>query len=262
MKKHATGKPLLELSDIDKSFGELHVLRGASTVVHEGEHVVILGPSGGGKTTLLRTMNLLEEPDSGSVKFQGEEFAHHELQLGGKLSAWRTRSRRLARLRSEVGMVFQSFNLYPHMTALENVSLALRLALGVESRPAMELARENLERVGLGDRTDHYPSQLSGGQQQRAAIARALALNPKVMLFDEPTSALDPELIGEVLSVIRKLAETGMTMVVVTHEIGFARQVADRVLFVEGGLIAEQGGSEVLTSPQNPRTKAFLNAVL
>jgi polar amino acid transport system ATP-binding protein len=246
---------LLELNDVHKSFGHLEVIKGISLTVRKGEHVVIFGPSGGGKSTVLRMMNLLEPPDSGTVSFEGRRYFPHS---GNMLD----RASRLQRLRSQIGMVFQRFNLYPHLNALDNVTLALTDVKKMSRRAAREKAEARLAEVGLKDRMDHYPAQLSGGQQQRVAIARALAMDPKLMLFDEPTSALDPELIGEVLGVMEKLAREGMTMVAVTHEMGFARRVGDRLIFVSGGVIAESGGKEVLTDPQQERTKAFLEAVL
>ena len=247
--------PLLELKDIHKSFGHIDVIKGVSLSVNKGEHMVIFGPSGGGKSTILRMMNLLELPDKGTLHFQGRRYHPDE---GGRL----TRQRHLRSLRSQIGMVFQRFNLYPHLTALDNVTLALTDVKGLSRKAARERAEERLADVGLKDRTHHYPGQLSGGQQQRVAIARALAMDPKVMLFDEPTSALDPELIGEVLGVMERLARAGMTMVVVTHEMGFAKRVGDHLVFISGGVIAESGGKEVLTEPQQERTKAFLEAVL
>jgi ABC-type polar amino acid transport system ATPase subunit len=246
---------LLELNDVHKSFGHLEVIKGISLTVRKGEHVVIFGPSGGGKSTVLRMMNLLEPPDSGTVSFEGRQYFPHS---GNMLD----RASRLQRLRSQIGMVFQRFNLYPHLNALDNVTLALTDVKKMSRKAAREKAEARLAEVGLKDRMDHYPAQLSGGQQQRVAIARALAMDPKLMLFDEPTSALDPELIGEVLGVMEKLAREGMTMVAVTHEMGFARRVGDRLIFVSGGVIAEAGGKEVLSDPQQERTKAFLEAVL
>jgi len=251
----AMADALLELRDVHKSFGHIDVIKGVSIAVRKGEHVVIFGPSGGGKSTLLRMMNLLEVPDRGNVFFEGRCYFPDE---GGPLR----RQRHLRQLRSQIGMVFQRFNLYPHLTALDNVTLALTDVKKLKRKEARARAQERLEDVGLKDRVHHYPAQLSGGQQQRVAIARALAMDPKVMLFDEPTSALDPELIGEVLGVMERLAKAGMTMVVVTHEMGFARRVGDQLVFVSGGVIAEMGGKEVLTDPQQERTKAFLEAVL
>jgi ABC-type polar amino acid transport system ATPase subunit len=246
---------LLELTDVHKSFGHIDVIKGVTITVRKGEHVVIFGPSGGGKSTLLRMMNLLETPDSGTLTFEGKQyFPRTESPLN--------RHRVLQQLRSQIGMVFQRFNLYPHLDALHNVTLALTDVKKMSRRAARKKAEASLAEVGLKDRTDHYPSQLSGGQQQRVAIARALAMDPKLMLFDEPTSALDPELIGEVLGVMERLASEGMTMVVVTHEMGFARRVGDKLVFVSGGVIAESGGKEVLSSPREQRTKAFLEAVL
>jgi ABC-type polar amino acid transport system ATPase subunit len=246
---------LLELTDAHKSFGHLEVIKGVSLAVRKGEHVVIFGPSGGGKSTLLRMMNLLEVPDSGTLTFEGRlYFPHRGMVLN--------RARHLQQLRSQIGMVFQRFNLYPHLNALHNVTLALTDVKKMSRKAARLKAEASLAEVGLKDRMDHYPSQLSGGQQQRVAIARSLAMDPKLMLFDEPTSALDPELIGEVLGVMERLAREGMTMVVVTHEMGFARQVGDRLIFISGGTIVESGGREVLTAPQHERTKTFLEAVL
>jgi ABC-type polar amino acid transport system ATPase subunit len=246
---------LLELREVRKSFGHVDVIKGVSLRVRKGEHVVIFGPSGGGKSTILRMMNLLEVPDAGTVTFAGKQYFP---QTGHVVS----RARRLQNLRSQMGMVFQRFNLYPHLNALQNVTLALTDVKRMPGKAAREKASASLAEVGLKDRMDHYPSQLSGGQQQRVAIARALAMDPKLMLFDEPTSALDPELIGEVLGVMERLAKEGMTMVVVTHEMGFARRVGDRLVFVSGGVIVEEGGREVLAEPQHERTKAFLEAVL
>ena len=251
----SNGGALIELKDVHKSFGHVEVIKGVSLTVRKGEHVVIFGPSGGGKSTLLRMMNLLEIPDSGTVSFEDRKYFPH---AGNMLD----RAARLQQLRSQIGMVFQRFNLYPHLTALQNVTLALTDVKKMSRRAARAKAQECLADVGLEDRVDHYPAQLSGGQQQRVAIARALAMDPKLMLFDEPTSALDPELIGEVLGVIERLAKEGMTMVVVTHEMGFARHVGDRLIFVSGGVIAESGGKEILTDPQQERTKTFLEAVL
>jgi polar amino acid transport system ATP-binding protein len=250
-----SGGPLLELKDVHKSFGHVDVIKGISLKVNRGEHMVIFGPSGGGKSTLLRMMNLLEVPDSGTVTFEERRYFPDN---GNRFR----RAYRLQQLRSQIGMVFQRFNLYPHLSALQNVTLALTDVKKLSPKAAREKAEARLADVGLKDRVHHYPAQLSGGQQQRVAIARALAMDPKLMLFDEPTSALDPELIGEVLGVMERLAKAGMTMVVVTHEMGFARHVGDQLIFVSGGVIAESGGREVLTNPQQERTKAFLEAVL
>jgi polar amino acid transport system ATP-binding protein len=249
------GEALLALKDVHKSFGHVDVIKGVSLPVRKGEHVVIFGPSGGGKSTLLRMMNLLETPDSGSMTFEGKQYYPGT-------DSFLNRHLVLQQLRSQIGMVFQRFNLYPHLDAMHNVTLALTDVKKMSRRAARRKAEASLAEVGLKDRMDHYPAQLSGGQQQRVAIARALAMDPKVMLFDEPTSALDPELIGEVLGVMERLAREGMTMVVVTHEMGFARRVGDRLVFVSGGVIAESGGKEVLSEPREERTKAFLEAVL
>ncbi|WP_084284029.1 amino acid ABC transporter ATP-binding protein [Solirubrobacter soli] len=238
---------VVELTGIRKSFGDNEVLKGVDLTVHAGEHVVIFGPSGSGKSTLLRTINLLEPPTSGSVKVDGKEYAK-----GGSA----------IELRRTVGMVFQQFNLFPHLTALENITLPLRRVKGVKRNEAEERAAHALNRVGLLRHAAHFPREMSGGQQQRVAIARALALDPKVMLFDEPTSALDPELVGEVLSVMRHVAESGMTMVVVTHELGFAREVGDQNVFMDEGMIVEQGPRGFFETCSNPRTKNFLAAVL
>lgn len=240
---------MITLHNIRKSFGKLEVIRGISNEVRKGEVVCIVGPSGSGKSTVLRCINGLETHDAGEIIVDGRTVD--------------SRSRSIATIRKEVSMVFQRFHLFPHRTALENVMEGPIHVKGESPKLARERGRELLARVGLSAREDHYPSQLSGGQQQRVAIARALAMQPKAILFDEPTSALDPELVGEVLNVMRSLAEEGMTMIVVTHEIGFAREVADRVLFLDGGVIVEQGQArEVLTRPENPRTRDFLKRVL
>ena len=234
---------------IHKHFGPLHVLRGVDLEVAERELVFVIGPSGSGKSTLLRCLNRLEEPSSGRVEVDGIDMLDRRTDIN--------------RARQRIGMVFQSFNLYPHMTALGNVALALRKVLGQRREEAEGRALAALERVHLADRARHYPGQLSGGQQQRVAIARAIALEPRVMLFDEPTSALDPELVGGVLQVMRELRESGMAMVVVSHEMGFAREVADSLVFMDEGRILEAGAPrEVLANPQHERTQAFLSKVL
>ena len=256
------GKPLIEVEDLHKSFGDLHVLRGITTTILKGEVVVVIGPSGGGKSTFLRCLNLLETPTSGRIWFGGEEIVSGgSLRRDGtdrRLSR-RARERNLDRYRSDMGMVFQRFNLFPHLTVLDNITMAPRLIRRAPAAAARAKAMELLERVGLPDKASAYPEQLSGGQMQRIAIARALAMEPRVMLFDEPTSALDPEMVGEVLAVMQELAANHMTMVVVTHEMNFARQVADRVLFLESGVILEEGPpSSIFTAPKNPRTRDFL----
>ena len=239
---------MIVIENLHKAFGEVEVLKGVNLHIKPQEVVALIGPSGSGKSTLLRCMNYLEEPTSGKVTVAGTP-------LDGEAN--------INKVREEVGMVFQRFNLFPHMTALENIMLAPLKVKKVGKEEAEKKARELLERVGLADKADNYPSQLSGGQQQRVAIARALAMEPKVMLFDEPTSALDPEMVGEVLDVMRSLAKDGMTMAIVTHEMGFAREVADRVLFIDGGGILEQGTpAEIFEHPQQERTKSFLSKVL
>ena len=250
---------LVEIHNVRKSFHGTEVLEGIDLTVQPGEVVALLGPSGSGKSTLLRTINHLETVDAGSVTVDGE-FIGYELRHG-KLHE--LREREILRRRTQVGIVFQNFHLFPHLTALENVTEAPLALKRLGKDDAAELARGLLDRVGLAHKADAYPRQLSGGQQQRVAIARALALQPKVLLFDEPTSALDPELVGEVLDVIRDLAKLGTTLVIVTHEIGFAREVADRVVFLDDGHVIEQGApDEVLTRPQHPRTREFLAKVL
>jgi polar amino acid transport system ATP-binding protein len=250
--------PLVRIRGLRKSFGTHRVLDGIDLDMPEGSVTVLLGPSGSGKSTLLRCVNHLEKPDAGFVEVAGELIGYryergalHEL-----------RHRQVTRQRARIGMVFQQFNLFGHLTVLENV-IEGPVAAGMPRRQAIATAGELLDRVGLAGRESSYPRQLSGGQQQRVAIARALALQPRLMLFDEPTSALDPELVGEVLAAIRDLAATGMTMIVVTHEIGFAREVADSVVFLDGGRVVESGPpAEVLTSPSHQRARAFLSAVL
>ena len=239
---------MIDIKNLHKSFGGHEVLKGIDLHINPQEVVVIIGPSGSGKSTLLRCMNLLEVPTSGSVVVDG-------MDLTGDAD--------INKAREEIGMVFQRFNLFPHMTVLKNITLAPMKVRNISQEEAEKTARELLERVGLGDKADAYPPQLSGGQQQRVAIARALAMKPKVMLFDEPTSALDPEMVNEVLDVMKSLANEGMTMAVVTHEMGFAREVGDRLLFVDGGTIIEQGDPrEVFENPKEARTKLFLSKVL
>ena len=244
--------PILELQGVHKRFGDLHVLRGIDLVVPKGSVVCVIGPSGSGKSTLLRCINLLEPPDEGRIVLEGEEITTGK--SGGD---------RIDFVRRRVGMVFQQFNLFPHRSALENVCLAQEKVLGRPRGEAQQKGRELLARVGLSDKAGEYPERLSGGQQQRVAIARALAMDPHVMLFDEVTSALDPELIKEVLDVMRELAAEGMTMVVVTHEMGFARDVGDEIVFIDEGRIVEQGPpAQVIDSPREERTKRFLGLVL
>ncbi len=244
---------MIRVTDLHKTFGRLQVLRGISLEVPRGSVFVLMGPSGSGKSTLLRCINLLEEPTGGTIQVGGRTMT---FGAGGRPLP---SDRELAAFRANVGMVFQHFNLFPHMTALGNVMEGPVTVKGMPRAEAARLARELLDKVGLADKADAYPSKLSGGQRQRVAIARALAMSPEVMLFDEVTSALDPELVGEVLGVMQRLAEEGMTMVVVTHEIGFAHEVAHRVCLLDGGAIIEQGPpAEVLRRPSNPRTQAFL----
>ena len=248
-KNVATGEePILRIVDLHKSFGETVVLRGIDIDIHRGEVVVVLGPSGSGKSTMLRCLNRLEEPTSGRIIFEGQDITDPKTDVND--------------VRKRMGMVFQQFNLFPHLDALHNVMLAQQKVLGRSAEEAARVAREQLARVGLAERADYFPDELSGGQQQRVAIARALAMEPHVMLFDEATSALDPELVRGVLDVMRELAEQGMTMVVVTHEMGFARDVADRVIFMEGGYVVEEGAPEQLfTNPKSPRTAEFLGSI-
>ncbi|MEV4163792.1 amino acid ABC transporter ATP-binding protein [Nonomuraea dietziae] len=241
--------PAIEIKGLHKYFGKNEVLRGIDMTVEPGQVVCVVGPSGSGKSTLLRCVNLLEEPTEGTVHVEGIEITDPDADIDS--------------VRRRIGMVFQQFNLFPHMTALQNVMISQRRVLKRSSKEAEIVARDNLNKVGVSDKCDAYPSQLSGGQQQRVAIARALAMNPDLMLFDEPTSALDPELVGDVLAVMRKLAEEGMTMLVVTHEMGFAREVADRVVFMDGGVIVEDGPpAQVIGDPQQERTRSFLKRVL
>ena len=240
---------MIYINDLHKSFGDLEVLRGINEHIATGEKVVLIGPSGSGKSTLLRCLNLLETPTSGKITIDGTEITDKSVNIN--------------KVREGLGMVFQHFNLFPHLSVMDNITIA-PIKVKKQSRDeARERALVLLKRVGLSDKADSYPVQLSGGQKQRIAIARALAMDPKIMLFDEPTSALDPEMVGEVLEVMKELAEAGMTMVVVTHEMGFAREVASRVLFMDGGNIIEKGTpQEVFENPQNPRTKEFLSKIL
>ncbi|MFC0030033.1 amino acid ABC transporter ATP-binding protein [Micromonospora chaiyaphumensis] len=251
--------PMVQCRSLRKSFGRLEVLRGIDLTIERGRVVCVVGPSGSGKSTLLRCLNHLEEPQAGRVYVDGELIGYEE--RGGRLRP--LPDARLRRQRESIGMVFQRFHLFPHRTALENVMEGLVAVKGVPAAAARRRAADLLERVGLADRAHHYPAQLSGGQQQRVAIARSLAMSPKLMLFDEPTSALDPELVGEVLEVMKDLAASGMTMIVVTHEMGFAREVGDHLVFMDEGLIVEQGPPrEVLAAPRHDRTRAFLSKVL
>jgi polar amino acid transport system ATP-binding protein len=242
-------RPVVEIKNLHKSFGDNHVLRGIDFTVRQGEVVCVIGPSGSGKSTLLRCVNLLEVPQEGQVLVRGEDITDPDCHLDAA--------------RQQIGMVFQSFNLFPHLSALANCTVAQTTVLKRKASDAERIARANLERVGLNEKVTAYPAQLSGGQQQRVAIARALSMDPALMLFDEPTSALDPELVGEVLTVMRKLALDGMTMLVVTHEMAFAREVADRVVFMDGGVIVEQGPpAELIGNPAHERTRTFLRRVL
>lgn len=259
MNDQANAEPLLKVERLRKSFGTHDVLRGIDVAVMRGDVTCIVGPSGSGKSTLLRCLNHLEKPTGGAIFLNGEPFGLR--WKGDRL--YEMGFNELAQQRQRMGMVFQGFHLFAHMTALENIIEAPIRVRRVPRAKAVEEAMALLERVGMADRASYYPAQLSGGQQQRAAIARSLAMKPDVMLFDEPTSALDPELVGEVLAVMRQLADDGMTMVVVTHEMGFARDVADHLIFMDGGVIVEQGPPiDVLTRPQHERTRAFLARVL
>ena len=240
---------MIDVKDLRKSFGELEVLKGVSQHISKGERVVLIGPSGSGKSTFLRCLNLLETPTAGEIIFEGQSITDEKCDIN--------------KIRQKMGMVFQHFNLFPNMTILKNLTLAPIRTKHLTRAQAEEKAMELLKRVGLEDKAQGYPAQLSGGQKQRVAIVRALCMDPEVMLFDEPTSALDPEMVGEVLDVMRELAKSGMTMVCVTHEMGFAREVADRVLFLDGGKIVEEGTPEqIFGNAQEPRTREFLNKVL
>ena len=240
---------MIEVKDLHKSFGKLHVLTGITETIRDQEVVCVIGPSGSGKSTFLRCLNLLEEPTSGTILVDGVEITDEKNDVN--------------KIRENMGMVFQRFNLFPHMNVLDNITLAPIKVKGMDRTRAEEVAMELLKKVGLVEKAKVYPDNLSGGQQQRVAIARALAMNPAIMLFDEPTSALDPEMVGEVLNVIRDLAREGMTMVILTHEMGFAREVADRVLFIDGGKVLEQGTpQELFGNPKQERTRNFLAKVL
>jgi len=240
---------IIQIDNVTKSFGKIKALRGVSTAVKRGEVLVIIGPSGSGKSTLLRCINVLEYPDGGHIFVDGIPVMHKQTNINA--------------VRAEVGIVFQQFNLFPHLTVLENIMLAQRVVRGRERSEAEQVARQQLKHVGIPEKAEAYPGQLSGGQQQRVAIARALAMNPKIMLFDEPTSALDPEMIKEVLDVMVALAKEGMTMVVVSHEMGFARAAADRIVFMDEGCIIEEGTPDAFfNNPREERTKAFLSKIL
>ena len=252
-------KPMVKAEAVHKSFGHLEVLKGIDLEVRAGEVFCLIGPSGSGKSTFLRCINHLEKINGGRLWVDGELVGYRE--EGGKLHE--LRDREVARKRADIGMVFQRFNLFPHMTALENVCEAPCQVKGTRKDEARRRGRELLGQVGLADKADVYPMQLSGGQQQRVAIARALAMDPKLMLFDEPTSALDPELVGDVLDAMKKLARDGMTMIVVTHEMGFAREVGDKVVFMDEGVVVEQGApAEVFANPKHQRTRTFLSRIL
>ena len=251
--------PMVRAEQVCKSFGALNVLKGVSLEVERGQVLVLVGPSGSGKSTFLRCINHLEQVSAGRLYVDEQLVGYRE--RGGKLHELPPKE--AARQRRDIGMVFQHFNLFPHRTALENIIEAPVHVKGVKRAAAVSRARELLDQVGLSSKADAYPAQLSGGQQQRVAIARALAMEPKLMLFDEPTSALDPELVGDVLAVMKKLAQQGMTMVVVTHEMGFAREVADQLVFMDGGVVVERGAPrEVMANPKHERTKAFLSKVM
>ena len=240
---------MIKVTGLKKNFGDLEVLKGIDQHIKKGEKVAVIGPSGSGKSTFLRCLNMLETPTEGEILIEGESITDKKVDI--------------THIREKMGMVFQQFNLFPHLTILENITLAPMKVKKMKQAEAEELAKELLKKVGLEDKAESYPAQLSGGQQQRIAIARALAMKPDIMLFDEPTSALDPEMVGEVLAVMKDLADAGMTMVVVTHEMGFAREVASRVLFMDEGYVCEEGTpEEVFDNPKNPRTQAFLSKVL
>ncbi|ABK60820.1 amino acid ABC transporter ATP-binding protein [Clostridium novyi] len=240
---------MIKVKDLHKSFGDLEVLKGVNAHIKKGEVVVVIGPSGSGKSTFLRCLNLLEEPTSGEIIFEGQEITSKKNDINLQ--------------RQKMGMVFQQFNLFPNLNILDNITLAPVKLNKLSKEDAENIALDLLDRVGLKDKAKNYPNQLSGGQKQRIAIARALAMSPDVMLFDEPTSALDPEMVGEVLGVMKELAKEGMTMVVVTHEMGFAREVADRVLFMDGGVVVEDASpTDIFENPQEERTKSFLSKVL
>jgi polar amino acid transport system ATP-binding protein len=258
-KERAGDRPMVDARNVHKRFGGLHVLKGIDLTVRAGEVACLVGPSGSGKTTLLRCVNHLEQISGGRLYVDGDLMGYRD--RGDKLHELHPRE--AAKQRRDIGMVFQHFNLFPHMTALQNVTEAPTRVKHVSRHQAIETARALLDRVGLGDKAKAYPAQLSGGQQQRVAIARALAMKPKLMLFDEPTSALDPELVGEVLDVMKQLARDGMTMIVVTHEMGFAREVGDQLIFMDDGVVVEAGDPrEILANPTHERTKAFLSKVL
>jgi len=251
--------PMVLAENVNKSFGTHHVLKGVSLQVNAGEVMCLIGPSGSGKSTFLRCINHLEKINAGRLYVNGELIGYREKNS----TLYEMKPREAAKQRTNIGMVFQRFNLFPHMTALENITAAPIMVGKVSKDEAISRGKELLQRVGLGNKGDHYPAHLSGGQQQRVAIARSLAMNPSLMLFDEPTSALDPELVGEVLDVMKELAATGMTMIVVTHEMAFAREVADNLVFMDEGVVVESGDPvQVLASPTQERTKSFLSKVL
>ena len=249
MTEHTNEAPLIEAKDLKKNFGSLEVLKGINEKIYKGEVVTIIGPSGGGKSTFLRCLNMLEEPTGGQVIFEGTPLDANATDLDLH--------------RQKIGMVFQQFNVFPHLTVMNNITLTPMLEKGLKKEDAEKEAMELLKQVGLEEKANEYPRKLSGGQKQRLAIVRAMAMHPDVMLFDEPTSALDPEMVKDVLVVIQGLAESGMTCVIVTHEMGFARNISDRILFIDGGIIAEEGTPEqIFDHPQNERTKEFLSKVL